>query len=158
MGLIKTTGHDCEHLVSTAWENLWLLLLNIKLSSEVSTLPIIIFFRGCVSEMFITSYSVTYCIYIPEKTGFLFSLLLCRLWLVQIFGYVLACRSCSLVCTLHHLIIIIVQTYLRTLNLWNACQIYFVECVSKIKPIFSVIHYTVYWAVCFQFTHFPCDD
>ena len=92
------------------------------------------------------------------KTGILFSLLLCRLWWVQIFGYVLACRSCSFVCTLHHLIITIVQTYLRTLNLWNACQIYFVECVSKIKYIFSVIHYAVYGAVCFQFTHFPCDD
>ena len=91
------------------------------------------------------------------KTGILFSLLLCRLWWVQILGYVLTCRSCSFVCTLHHLIIIIVQTYLRTLNLRNACQIYFVECVSKIKHIFSVIHYTIYGAVCFQFTHFPCD-
>ena len=79
------------------------------------------------------------------KTLILFSLLLCRLWWVQIFGYVLACRSCSFVSTLHHLIIIIGQTCLRTLNLWNACQIYFVECVSKIKHIFSVIHYTIYW-------------
>ena len=93
-----------------------------------------------------------------RKTGILLSLLLCSLWWVKIFGYVLACRSCSFVCTLHHLIILIVQTYLRTLNLWNTCQIYFVECVSKIKHIFSVIHYKIYGAVCFQFTHFPCDD
>ena len=90
------------------------------------------------------------------KTGILISSLLCRLWWVQIFRYVLACRSCSFVCTLHHLFIIFVQTYLRTLNLWNACQIYFVEC--KIKHIFSVIHCTIYGAVSFQFTHFPCDD
>ena len=34
----------------------------------------------------------------------------------------------------------------------------FVECVSKIKNILSVIHYTIYWDVCFQFTYFPCDD
>ena len=34
----------------------------------------------------------------------------------------------------------------------------FFECVSKIKHIFSVIRYTIYGAVCFQFTHFPCDD
>ena len=34
----------------------------------------------------------------------------------------------------------------------------FVECVSKIKHILSVIHYTICGAVCFQFTHFPCDD
>ena len=37
-------------------------------------------------------------------------------------------------------------------------KIYFVDCVSKIKHILSVIHYTIYGAVCFQFTHFPCDD
>ena len=38
----------------------------------------------------------------------------------------------------------------------------FVECVSKIKRILSVIHYTIHntlcGAVCFQFTHSPCDD
>ena len=40
---------------------------------EVSTSPIvIIFFRGCVPEMFVTSYSVIYCIYIPGKPGFCF--------------------------------------------------------------------------------------
>ena len=48
------------------------------------------------------------------KSGILFSLLLCNLWWVQIVGYVLACRSCSFVCTLHHIITIIVQTYLKT--------------------------------------------
>ena len=63
------------------------------------------------------------------KTGNLFSLLLCMLWWVQIVGYVLVCRLYSFVCILHHLNIIIVQTYLKTLNLSNACQIYFVECV-----------------------------
>ena len=35
---------------------------------------------------------------------------------------------------------------------------YFVECVSKIKHILSVIHYTICGAVCIQFTHFSCDD
>ena len=30
--------------------------------------------------------------------------------------------------------------------------------VCKIKPILSVIHYTICGAVCFQFTHFGCDD
>ena len=51
-----------------------------------------------------------------RKTGNLFSLFLCSLWWVQIVGYVLACISYSFVCTVHHLIIIIVQTYLKTLN------------------------------------------
>ena len=66
------------------------------------------------------------------------------------------------VCTVHHLIIIIVQNYLKTLNVWNACQMNFVECVSKITHILSVIrctiHYTICGAVCFQFTHSSCDD
>ena len=39
----------------------------ILIKSEVSILPIvIIFFHGCVPDMFVTSYSVTYCIY-PNK-------------------------------------------------------------------------------------------
>ena len=59
------------------------------------------------------------------KTGNLFSLSLCSLWWVQIFGYVLACRLYSYVCTVHHLTIIIVQTYLKALNSLNACQIHF---------------------------------
>ena len=33
---------------------------------------VIIFFHGCVSEMFVTSYSVTYCIYIRGKPGICF--------------------------------------------------------------------------------------
>ena len=86
-----------------------------------------------------------------------FSSLLCSLW-VQIFGYVLACRSYSFVYIVHHLIIIIVQTDLKALDLSNACQIYFVECVSKINHIISAIHYTICGAVCFDFTNFPCDD
>ena len=45
----------------------------IIIKSEVSTFPIVfIFFRGCVSEMFVTSYSVTYCIYVPGKPGICF--------------------------------------------------------------------------------------
>ena len=34
----------------------------------------------------------------------------------------------------------------------------FCRCVSKIRHIPSVIHYTIRGVVCFQFTHFPCDD
>ena len=120
------------------WKNTSIAHVIIIIKSEVSTFPIIIFFRGCVPEMF--------------------SSLLCSLWWVQIFGYVLACRSYSFFCTVHHLIITIVQTYLKALDLWNACQIYFVECVSKIKHILFVIHLTICGAVCFQFIHFCCDD
>ena len=62
------------------------------------------------------------------------------------------------VCTLHNLIIINMQSDLKTLNLYNACQIYSVECVSTIKHILSGINYTICGAVCSQFTDFPFDD
>ena len=110
-------------------------------------------FRGCVHEMFVTSYSGTYYIYIPGKPGLCFHYYRadydeCKysnmFWLAdRVRLFVHYTISLSSLC--------------RTLNLWNACQIYFVECVSKTKLIFSVIHYTIYGAVCFQFTHFPCD-
>ena len=45
----------------------------IIIKTEVFAFPsVIIFFRGCVPEMFVTSYSVTYCIYVPGKTGICF--------------------------------------------------------------------------------------
>ena len=45
----------------------------IIIKSEVSNFPIvIIFFRGCVSEMFVTSYSLTYCIYIQGNSEICF--------------------------------------------------------------------------------------
>ena len=58
------------------------------------------------------------------KTGNWFSSLLCSLWWAQIVGYVLACRSYSFVCILHHLIIIIVQTLSEDIEL--------IKCLSDI--------------------------
>ena len=55
------------------WKNISIAHVIIITKSEVSTFPIvIIFFRGCVPEMFVTSYSVTYCIYGPGKPGISF--------------------------------------------------------------------------------------
>ena len=55
------------------WKDIYLTYVIIIIKSEVSTFPIvIIFFRGCVPEMFVTSYSVTYCIYVPGKPGICF--------------------------------------------------------------------------------------
>ena len=92
-----------------------------------------------------------------ENREFVF-IIIVHFMMRAIFECVLACRSYSFVCAVHHIITIIVQTYLKALNLWNTCKRYFVECVSKIKHILSVIHYTMCGAVCFQFTHLPCDD
>ena len=55
------------------WRDLSIAHAIIIIKSEVSIFPIvIIFFRGWVSEMLVTSYSVTYCIYIPGKPGICF--------------------------------------------------------------------------------------
>ena len=43
-------------------------------------------------------------------------IIIVQLMTSAVVGYVLACRSHSFVSTLHHLFIIIVQTYLKTLN------------------------------------------
>ena len=52
------------------WKNIFITHLIIIIKSEVSTFPIVvIFFRGCVSEMVVLSYSVIYYIYIPGTPG-----------------------------------------------------------------------------------------
>ena len=58
-------------------------------------------------------------------------------------GCIVACGSCSLVCTLHNLIIIIMQNYLKTLKFPIACQFYAVECVSTIKLFLSIFLYSL---------------
>ena len=141
------------------WKDISIAHVIINIKSEVSTFPIvIIFFRGCVPEMFVTSYSVTYCIYVPGKPGICFHYYCAvydewkysdTFWLAD--GtrlFVQYTISLSSLCKL------IWRHWIYEI----ACQIYFVECVSKIKPILSVIHYTIYGAVCFQFTYFCCDD
>ena len=55
------------------WKDISIAHVSIIIKSEVSIFPtIIIFFRGSVPEMFVTSYSVTYCIYMTKKTWFAF--------------------------------------------------------------------------------------
>ena len=53
------------------WKDISIAHVIIIIKSEVSTFPIVfIFFCGC--EMFVTSYSLTYCIYIPGEPGICF--------------------------------------------------------------------------------------
>ena len=52
----------------------------------------------------------------PGSTGTLFPLLMFSIWYLQMIRYIMACRSCSFVFRSHHLIIIIMQTYLKALN------------------------------------------
>ena len=61
------------HFRSGDWKDISIAHVIIIIKSEVTTFPIVfIFFRGREFEMFVTSYSVTFCIYIPGKQGFCF--------------------------------------------------------------------------------------
>ena len=140
------------------WMDISIAHVIIIIKSEVSTFPIaIIFFRGCVPEMFVTSCSVTYCIYIPGKQGICFHCYCavydeCKysetFWLADrtrlFVQYIISLSSLCKLIWRH-------WTYKMPV-------IYFVECVNKIKHILSVIQYTTCGAVCFQFTHSSCDD
>ena len=125
--------------------------------SEVSTFPIfVIFFRGCVSEMVVLSYSVIYYIYIPGTPGPCFHYWcsvygICKwsdtLWpvgRVRLFAdYIISLSSLCRLIWRH----------------WTTKMLVFdAECVSKIKTILSYICYSIYGAVCLQLTQFSCDD
>ena len=130
------------HFISGDWKDISIAHVIIVMKSEVSTFPILIIFSMVVCLRCLLHHNLSLIAYTFPESGNLFSKFLCSLWWVQIFGYVLACRSYSFLSTVHHLIIIIVQIYLKVLNLWNACQIYFVECVrlSIFSPL-SIIQY-----------------
>ena len=70
-------------------------------------------FRGCVPGRFVTSYSVTYYIHVPGKPGICFHYYCTVYGKCKYSDTFFACRSYSFVCTVHNLIIIIVQTYLK---------------------------------------------
>ena len=90
----------------------------------------------------------------PEKD--VFPLLLWNLC-VQMIGHIMAWKLYLFVRTLHFLIIIIMQTYLKTLKILDTCQVYSAKCVSQSKLIFTIISFALYGAMCFQLTH-ACSD
>ena len=47
-------------------------------------------------------------------------------------------------CILHYINSIIMQTYLKLLNFWNACQVYSIKSMTMIKPILSIIFRALY--------------
>ena len=68
------------------------------------------------------------------------------------------CRSYSFICTVHHLIIIIVQTYLKHWTYKMPVR-YVLSSVWVRLSIFSPLSFIQYVGLYgFQFTHFSCDD
>ena len=118
--LIAIYGVICVQLAHCNigdWKDVCIAYVIIIIKSEVSTFHIVIIFFTLVVCLRCLLHHILLLLHIHSGiTGNLFSLLLCSLWWVQIVGHVLAWRSYSFICTLYHLIIIIVQTYLKTLN------------------------------------------
>ena len=60
----------------------------------------------------------------------------------------------SFICTIHvhYRIIVIMQNYLPALNMLSTYQVYFVECLTKMRPIFLIILYHLYdiWGCVFS--------
>ena len=98
-------------------------------------------------------------IYVPEKLGIVFTI---TMLFYDVFKYSATllpnCRIRLFAVYTHYLITIIIWTYLKALHTEYAREAYAVECVSRIKSILSIIVYAIYGAVCFQLTHFFCDD
>ena len=79
-----------------------------------------------------------------DSWAFVFAITMCHLY--DIIWH--QCRyRCSAHCTISlsasHLIIIIIQICLEAVDIWKACQIYSVDCVSLMWPILTIISFGI---------------
>ena len=125
---------------------------------EVSTFPIVvIFFRGCVSEMVVPPYSVIYYIYIPGKLGFCF-----HFW-CSVYGI---CKQSDTLWPIGR--VRLFADY--TISLSSLCRLiwrhwttkmlvrYMLPSVCLRLRQFSQSSFIQYMGLCLQLTHFSCDD
>ena len=91
----------------------------------------------------------------PRKAEFCVFNYCAVLWCSQIIEYIMAWCSHTVIYTLHDLIAIIIQIYLKVLNCQSACQIY---SVSIVRSVISTIFHAIYGTVCIQLTHLSYDD
>ena len=127
----------------------------IIIKSEVSTFPIVIIFVcGRVSEMFVTAYSVTYCIYIPGNWDFVLIIIVQVMMSANSrirYGLQIVFVCLYITPSYHHCANLSVDIELMKYLPDIFCR------VCEIEHIILVIHYSIYGAVCFQFTQFPRD-
>ena len=112
--------------------------------------------RGCVPEMFVTSFSVTAYTF-QENWDFVFIIIVqfmmsANSWIRFGLQIVFVCLYIT-PSQYHHC-----ANLSKDIELIKCLSYILLSSVSKIRHILSVIHYTIYGAVCFQFTRFPCDD
>ena len=123
---------------------------------------VVIFFRGCVSEMAVLPYSVTYYIYISGTLGPCFNHWFSAYWCsvygickrsdtswpagrVRLFGdYSISLSSLCRPIWRHWTNKMLVR--------------YMLPIVSKIETIIAIIFHSIYRAVCLQLTQFACHD
>ena len=133
--------------------------LIIIIKSEVSTFPIVvIFFRGCVSEMVLLSYSVIYYIYIPGTLGPCF-----HYW-CSVYGI---CKWSDTLWPVGR--VRLFADY--TISLSSLCRLIWKHWTTKmlvrymmprvclrLRQFSQLSLYSLYGAVCLQLTQFSCDD
>ena len=123
-GRLRSQDAFAAHHLTFNEANLqWLVIIYLKGMLEWGISPQLHACSYQATEIAAPNYAIITFIH-SGKAGNLYSLILCSLWSVQIVGYVLACRSYSFVCTLHNLIIIIVQTLSEDIEL--------IKCLSDI--------------------------
>ena len=141
------------------WKNISITHLIIIIKSEVSTFPIVvIFFRGCVSEMVVLSYSVIFYIYIPGTLGPCFHYWcsvygICKwsdtLWpvgRVRLFAdYTISLSSLCRLIWKHWTTKMLVRYMMPSVCL-------------RLRQFSQLSLYSLYGAVCLQLTQFSCDD
>ena len=127
--------------------------------SEISTFPIVvIFFRGCVSEMVVLSYSVIYYIYIPGTLGPCF-----HYW-CSVYGI---CKWSDTLWPVGR--VRLFADY--TISLSSLCRLIWKHWTTKMLVRYMMLSvclrlrqfsqlslYSLYGAVCLQLTQFSCDD
>ena len=132
---------------------------SIIIKSEVSTFPIVvIFFRGCVSEMVVLSYSVIYYIYIPGTLGPCF-----HYW-CSVYGI---CKWSDTLWPVGR--VSLFADY--TISLSSLCRLIWKYWTTKmlvrymmpsvclrLRQFSQLSLYSLYGAVCLQLTQFSCDD
>ena len=129
------------HFSTGDWQHASIAHVIIIIKSEVSTFPIvIIFFRCCVPKIFVTSYSVTYCICVKYCTVNDECKYSDTFWLAdrtRLYSTPSSCHHCA--------------------NLSEGIGL--IKCLSDIfcrvcKLKLNLSRYALYnmWAVCFQFT------
>ena len=141
------------------WKDISIAHVIVIIKSEVSTFPIVlIFFRRCVPEMFVTSYSVTYCMYVPGKPG------ICFHYYCVVYD---ECKYSDTFCLADRTRLFVQYT----ISLSSLCKFiwrhwtykmpvrYILSsvwvCLSIFSPL-SIIHHVGLYV--FSFTHFSCDD